>query len=93
MMGFSLFTTALRPAPGPTRISYLGVQWLWSEAGHLPASSAEVKNAWNYNSTPQYVFTAWYLVKHRDDFMLPLPSIGPTCPQLYVVSQKWYIVQ
>jgi hypothetical protein len=29
-------------------------------------SSAEVKNAWSYTSTPQYVFMAWCLVKHRD---------------------------
>jgi hypothetical protein len=30
--------------------------------------SAEVKNAWRYTSTPQYVFMAWRLVKHRDNF-------------------------
>jgi len=23
-------------------------------------------NAWSYTSTPQYVFVAWCLVKHRD---------------------------
>jgi hypothetical protein len=28
------------------------------EADHSPPSSAEVKNAWNYTSTPQYVFMA-----------------------------------
>jgi hypothetical protein len=38
------------------------------EADHSPPSSAEVKNAWSYPSTPQYVFTAWCLVKHRDNF-------------------------
>jgi hypothetical protein len=38
------------------------------EAGHSPPSSAEVKNAWSYTSTPQYVFMAWCLVKHRDNF-------------------------
>jgi hypothetical protein len=26
------------------------------EADHSPPSSAEVKNAWSYTSTPQYVF-------------------------------------
>jgi hypothetical protein len=31
-------------------------------------SSAEVKNAWSYTSTPQYVFAVWYLVKHRDNY-------------------------
>jgi hypothetical protein len=38
------------------------------EADHSPPSSAEVKNAWSYTSTPQYVFVAWCLVKHRDNF-------------------------
>jgi hypothetical protein len=31
-------------------------------------SSAEVKNAWSYTTTPQYVFMACCLVKHRDNF-------------------------
>jgi hypothetical protein len=26
------------------------------------------KNAWSYTSTPQYVFLAWYLVKHKEYF-------------------------
>jgi hypothetical protein len=39
-----------------------------SEADHSPPSSAEVKNEWNYTSTPQYVFMVWCLVKHRDNF-------------------------
>jgi len=26
------------------------------------------KNAWSYTSTPQYIFKAWCLVKHRDNF-------------------------
>jgi hypothetical protein len=30
------------------------------------------KNAWIYTSTPQYVFMACCLVKHRDNFTLPL---------------------
>lgn len=28
--------------------------------------STEAKNAWSYTSTPQYGFTLWCLVKHRD---------------------------
>jgi hypothetical protein len=36
----------------------LGVKRLGREADHSPPSSAEVKNAWNYTSTPQYVFMA-----------------------------------
>jgi hypothetical protein len=36
-------------------------------------SGAEVKIAWSYTSTPPYVFKAWCLVKHRDNFnCLPL---------------------
>jgi hypothetical protein len=31
-------------------------------------SSAEVKNAWSYTYTYQYVFMAWYLVKNGEYF-------------------------
>jgi hypothetical protein len=47
----------------------LGVKRPGREADHSPPSSAEVKNAWSYTSTPQYVFMAWCLVKHRDAFL------------------------
>jgi hypothetical protein len=43
------------------------------EADHSPPSSAEVNNAWSYTSTPQYIFMAWCLVKHRDNFTFTLP--------------------
>jgi hypothetical protein len=55
-----LSATASRPAQGPTQppiqwvliaIS-LGVKWPDREADHSPPSSAEVKNAWSYTSTP-----------------------------------------
>jgi len=32
---------------------------------HSPPSSIEIKTAKSYASTPQYVFMAWCLVKHR----------------------------
>jgi hypothetical protein len=38
---------------------------LGHEADHSPPSSAQVKNAWSYTSTPQYIFMAWCLIKHR----------------------------
>jgi len=60
MMGFFLFATMSRLAPMPTQPSVhwllgelkQGVKWPGHEADHLPPSSAEVKNAWNYTSTP-----------------------------------------
>jgi hypothetical protein len=69
--GIFLFTTASRLVLGPTQPP---IQWvseikrLEVEAGHSPPSSAEVKNAWSYTSTSQYVFMAWCLIKHRDNF-------------------------
>jgi hypothetical protein len=39
---------------------------VWSYHSH--PSSAEVKNTWNYTSTPQYIFMSWCLVKHVDKF-------------------------
>jgi hypothetical protein len=46
----------------------LGVKRPGREAYHSLLSSAEVKNVWSYTSTLQYVFMAWCLVKHRDNF-------------------------
>jgi len=43
------------------------VKWPGPEADRSTPSSAEVKNAWGYTFTPQYVFMM-YLVKHRDNF-------------------------
>jgi hypothetical protein len=38
------------------------------EVDSSPPSNDEVKNAWSYISTLRYVFMAWRLVKHRDNF-------------------------
>jgi hypothetical protein len=35
------------------------------ENDHSPQSGAEVKNAWHYTSTPQYIFMAWCLIKQE----------------------------
>jgi len=43
-----------------------GVKLSGREADNPPPASAEVKNAWSYISTPQYVLVPWCLVKHRD---------------------------
>jgi len=45
-----------------------GVKLPGHEVDDSLPSSAEVKNVWSYTSTPPYVFTAWCLVKHRDNF-------------------------
>jgi hypothetical protein len=73
-----------RTALGPTRPPILwipgalslGVKRPERETDHSPPFSAEVKYAWSYASTPQYVFIAWCLDKHRDNFtFLTLPLI------------------
>jgi hypothetical protein len=74
--GNFLFTAASRTALGPTQTPIEWVRGALSlcvkrpgrETDHSPPSSAEVKNAWSYTSTPQYVFMAWCLVKHRNNF-------------------------
>jgi hypothetical protein len=38
------------------------------KANHSSPSSSEVKNAWNYTSTPSYIFMAWCLVKNKENF-------------------------
>jgi hypothetical protein len=75
-VGSFLLYIMFRPALGPTQPPLhwvpgalsLGVKRLRREADHSHPSSADVKNAWSYTSIPQYVFMAWCLVKHRDNF-------------------------
>jgi hypothetical protein len=54
-----------------TRAVSLGVKQKGREADHSPPPSAEVKYAWSYTSTPEYLIMAWCLFKHRDNFVLP----------------------
>jgi hypothetical protein len=71
-----LLDTTSRPALGPTQpptqripgALSVGVKRPEREADHSPPSSARSKNEWSYNSTPQYGFMAWCLVKRRDNF-------------------------
>jgi hypothetical protein len=64
---FFLFATASRLALGRTQTP---IQWIRGverperEADHSLPSSAYVKNACSYTSTPSDAFLAWYLVKH-----------------------------
>jgi hypothetical protein len=74
--GNFLFDTMSRSPLGPTQppIQYLsgalsvGVKRPGREADHSLSSSDRSKNERRYTSTPQYVFMAWCLFKHRDNF-------------------------
>jgi hypothetical protein len=76
-----LLTTASRTALGPTQppiqwvpgFLSLGVKRRRREADYSPPSRAEVKNAWNYTSTPQYTFMAWCSVTKSTGATLLLP--------------------
>jgi hypothetical protein len=75
-LGIFLSTTTSRKALEPTQppIQWvpealsLEVKHLGHGADHSPPSSAKVKNVWSYTSISQYVFMAWCLVKHRNNF-------------------------
>jgi hypothetical protein len=44
------------------------------QADELPPPSVNVKNSWNYISTPPYIFMTWCLITHRNNFtILSLP--------------------
>jgi hypothetical protein len=58
--------------PLPNTPSWRGAQLKHREDFILP--SVEVKNAWSYTSTPQYVFMVWYFVKHSDNFTSTLST-------------------
>jgi hypothetical protein len=63
-MGIFLFTTASKPALGPTQppiqwvpgVLFIGTKRPGREADHSPPSNADVKNAWSYTSTPPIHF-------------------------------------
>jgi hypothetical protein len=100
-LGIFLFTTMSRMALGPTQFPIpwvpgalsLRVMWLGHEADHSPPSSAKVKNVWSYTSTPQYVFMAWCLVKHKDNFTFTLIQLSLLISHKFsfpIVSLKIY---
>jgi hypothetical protein len=88
------FTTVSRPALGPSQpptqwepeVLSPGVKQPGHEDDYSPPSSAKVKNAQIYTSTPLYIFMLWcfiknrgyifmrwYLDKHIDNFTFTLP--------------------
>jgi hypothetical protein len=72
-VGIYLFTTASRPALGPTQppihwvpeVLSLRLKRPGREADHLLPSSAEVRNTWSCTSTPKYAFKTWCSVKNK----------------------------
>jgi hypothetical protein len=60
-LGIFLFTTASRMALGPTQSPIQWVPGALSLGAKRPGREAMLK-------LPQYVFMAWCLVKHRDNF-------------------------
>jgi hypothetical protein len=83
-LGILLFDTASRQAMEPTQppiqrvpgVLSLGVKRPGRETDHSPTSSAEVKNAWSYTSTPQYAFMAWCSVKAQGQLYLYLTYVN-----------------
>jgi hypothetical protein len=81
-LGIFLFTTGSRQALGPHSLLsdgykgyFPGVRRPGRDADHSSTSSAEVKNAWSYTSTPQYAFIAWCSVKVQGQIYLCI--VGP----------------
>jgi len=62
----------------------LGVKRLGHDGDHLLPSSAEFENVWSYTSTLPYVFMAWSLVKHKDNFTSPML-------QASYLSYMWFV--
>jgi len=67
--GIFFFATAFRPDLGPFSHLFSGYEGLfptgYSGRGVKLTLTAESKKAWNYTSTPQYVFIAWCLSKQE----------------------------
>jgi len=62
----------------PTAVARaLGGSIFGSLLRNSPPSSEEVKGAWSYTSTLQYIFMAWYLIKHRHNFTLTFTLNSP----------------
>jgi hypothetical protein len=56
--------------------------WRQVQATHLHLVPRS-KYAWSYTSTPQYIFTTWCLLKHRDNFTFIVYLICTSLPWIY----------
>jgi hypothetical protein len=63
---------------------FWGLKWPGREADHSP--SPMDKNVWWYINTSQYVFMAWCLIKHRDNFTVHATKITPVCLYMYITN-------
>jgi len=59
-----LFATASRPALGFTQPSIQWIPGFLSPGIKRPGRESEVRNAWNYTSTPPYIFMACYCIQY-----------------------------
>jgi len=76
------------------RTRALGVKRKELEVDHTSPSSAEIENACSYTSTPQYVFIAWCLVKHKDNFTstkaLQCSGVSPIILMSFHCTNTWH---
>jgi hypothetical protein len=83
-LGIFLFTTAIRPALGPTmgtRGSFRGVKRLGRESDYSPRPNSEIKSALSYTSTPQYASMLSWSFKAQGE-LLPTSS-GACCSVIF----------
>jgi hypothetical protein len=92
-LGIFIFTTASRPALGPTQPPILWVPDALSLGIKLTTHLHLVqrsRNAWSYTTLPQYVFIAWCLVKfrHNTTFTYLMCFFSSTA-----MSPKWHLAK
>jgi hypothetical protein len=66
----------------------VGIKRPGREADHSPPSSADVKNAWSYTSTPQYAFMAWCSVKTQGQLHLYLYVSNPMSMHPHMYAER-----
>lgn len=49
-----------------------GIKQLGCKTDHSSLSSVEIKNTWQYTTTPSYAFIMWCLIKYKNRFIICL---------------------
>jgi len=84
-MEFFLFTTASRPALGPTQsytqwvhaaLSPRDIKWLGHEADHIHIG-LRLRNHGTIPPFPQYIFIVWCLIKQKIQFHSMVLTYAP----------------